>query len=51
MLGNSKEIQTQIAWGQTDLDRWLRENDVTVLDIKYAISASTDKFLIIYLPK
>jgi GH35 family endo-1,4-beta-xylanase len=49
MLGLSNVIKTVIIWGSVDLDRWLSENEVMVLDIKYAVSSSnSDKFLVIY---
>lgn len=52
MLEKSNEIKVETVWDAYKLQVWLRENDVTVIDIKYAISqGNSDKFLIIYKQK
>lgn len=53
MLGNSKEVRTVICIGQEDLDRWLRTNEVKVIDIKFGIHSeksysSQYRFLVLY---
>lgn len=49
MLGKSGELNIKIILGEKRLEKWLEENNVSVIDIKFSVTAGDlDSFLVIY---